>query len=109
MRSKLSIILIITSFLNVFSQNKKDDILGKWMATDKSVAVNVYKEGTGFKAKVIWFDEKLGSGSPMNSRVDGYDPDSTLRHRKIIGMDILEGLQFNSEKQRYENGKIYDA
>lgn len=109
MRSKLSIILIIISFLNVFCQNKKDDILGKWVATDKSVAVNVYKEGNAFKAKVIWFDERLGSGSPMNSRVDSYNPDSNLRHRKIIGMDILEGLQFNSEKQRYENGKIYDA
>ena len=98
MRSKLSIILIITSFLNVFCQNKKDDILGKWMATDKSVAVNVYKEGNAFKAKVIWFDERLGSGSPMNSRVDSYNPDSNLRPRKIIGMDILKGLQFNSEK-----------
>lgn len=109
MRFKLSLILLFFTFLNVFCQITKDAILGKWMATDKSVAVSVYKEGNSFRAKVIWFDERLGSGKPMNSRVDIYNPDISLRHRKIIGMDILEGLQFDTEKQRYENGKIYDA
>ncbi len=100
---------MFSAFLNVFCQNTKDEILGKWMATDKSVEVNVYKEGNAFRAKVIWFDERLGGGSPLNSRVDIYNPDINLRHRKIIGMDILEGLHFNTENQRYENGKIYDG
>ncbi|KQR93329.1 hypothetical protein ASG01_09025 [Chryseobacterium sp. Leaf180] len=92
-----------------FGQRSKDDILGKWMATDKSVAVNVYLEGNSFRAKVIWFDERLSKGKPMNSRVDSENPDVKLRHNKIIGMDVLEGLNFNAKNQRWENGKIYDA
>ncbi|WP_193812978.1 DUF2147 domain-containing protein [Kaistella flava (ex Peng et al. 2021)] len=86
-----------------------EDILGKWMATDKSVSVLVYKEGKAIRAKVLWFDEKLGNGQPINSRVDTRNPDPKLRNRKLIGMDILENLYFNTTKQRWENGKIYDA
>lgn len=96
-------------FLNTQAQISKDEILGRWKATDKSVAVNIYKEGNNFKAKVIWFDERLGSGTPMNTRTDSHNPDVSLRNRKVIGMDILKNLRFNSENQRWENGKIYDA
>jgi uncharacterized protein (DUF2147 family) len=96
-------------FLNTQAQISKDEILGRWMATDKSVAVNVYREGNSFKAKVIWFDERLGSGTPMNTRKDSHNPDPKMRNRKVIGMDILENLDYNSKDKRWENGKIYDA
>ena len=96
-------------FLNFSAQVSKDDLLGKWISTDKSVAVNVYREGNSFKAKVIWFDERLGSGTPMNTRRDSHNPDLALRNRKVIGMDILQDLDYNSEDKRWENGKIYDA
>ncbi|MFC6269721.1 DUF2147 domain-containing protein [Frigoriflavimonas asaccharolytica] len=91
------------------SQTKKDAVLGKWIATDKSVAVQVYRQGNDYQAKVIWFDERLGSGTPMNTRIDTHNPDEKLRSRKVIGMDILNGLSFNNENERWENGKIYDA
>lgn len=96
-------------FMSINAQNKRDDILGKWMATDKSVAVQVYREGDDFKAKVIWFDKNLGSGTPIGTRVDSHNPDARLRNRKILGMDILEGLNYNADKKRWEAGKIYDA
>ena len=101
-------------FLFLFSfctnaQTKKDDVLGKWISSDKSVAVQVYRQGNDFQAKVIWFDERLGSGTPMNSRHDTHNPDVKLRARKVLGMDVLNGLNFNSANQRWENGKIYDA
>ncbi len=95
--------------LNVFAQKTKDEILGKWMSTDKSVAVEVYREGNTFKAKVIWFDERLGNGKPMNERRDRQNPDPKLRNRKVIGMDILQNLDYNPQDHRWENGKIYDA
>ena len=79
------------------------------MSTDKSFAVQVYRQGNDFRAKVIWFDERLGSGTPMDSRHDTQNPNEKLRTRKVLGMDILNGLNFNSAKQRWENGKIYDA
>jgi uncharacterized protein (DUF2147 family) len=104
----ISLFLVLFS-TQIFAQTNKDDVLGKWISTDKSVAVQVYRQGNDFKAKVIWFDERLGSGTPMNSRHDTHNPDEKLRTRKVIGMDILNGLNFNSANQRWENGKIYDA
>lgn len=109
MLAKSSIIFFLFLFHCVIGQTKMEDILGKWMATDKSVSVLVYKEGKLIKAKVLWFDEKLGNGQPINSRVDSRNPDPKLRNRKLIGMDILENLYFNADKKRWENGKIYDA
>lgn len=105
------IILISLLFLSNFTtaQTNEDDVLGRWISTDNKVAVNIYKDGKNFRAKVIWFDEKLGSGKPMNSRVDEDNPDPSLRTRKIIGMDILEDLTYNSKNHRWQNGKIYDA
>lgn len=104
----ISLFLVLFS-TQIFAQTKKDDVLGKWISTDKSVAVQVYRQGNDFKAKVIWFDERLGSGTPMNSWHDTHNPDEKLRTRKVIGMDILNGLNFNSANQRWESGKIYDA
>lgn len=100
-------LLSLSIFAN--AQTNQDDVLGRWITTDSKAAVNIYKYGNNFRAKVIWFDDKSGSGKPMNSRTDEDNPDASLRNRKIIGMDILEGLSYNSQTKRWENGKIYDA
>ncbi|TXF74833.1 DUF2147 domain-containing protein [Chryseobacterium sp.] len=108
MHKTVSVLLLFLA-IQISAQTSKNDVLGRWISSDKSVAVNVYKEGNNFKAKVIWFDERLGSGTPMNTRKDTHNPEEDLRNRKIIGMDVLENLNYNSENQRWENGKIYDA
>lgn len=92
-----------------FSQSKADAILGKWMCTDKSVKVEIYKVNNDYRAKILWFNDKLGSGKPMNSRHDTANPNPKLRSRKIIGMEILSDLEYNAKKNMWENGKIYDA
>ncbi len=106
-KSSLFFLLFLCTTFN--AQSKMDDILGNWMAVDKSVKVQVYKEGGTFKAKVIWYDVKLGSGKPMHASVDSRNPNPKLRSRKIIGMQVLDGLHFNAATKRWENGKIYDA
>ena len=102
-------LILYFCFLNLGAQSKSDALLGKWLATDQSVAVEVYKQSGEYKAKVIWFDESLGSGKPMHPRTDFENPDPHLRKRKILGMQVLEGLEYNSAKNTWENGKIYDA
>ena len=102
-------LILYFCFLNLSAQSKSDALLGKWLATDQSVAVEVYKQSGEYKAKVIWFDESLGSGKPMHTRTDFENPDPHLRKRKILGMQVLEGLEYNSAKNTWENGKIYDA
>ena len=109
MRKKILIILLINFSLLNFAQKSGDAVLGKWIATDKSVAVEVYKISNQFRAKVIWFDENLGSGIPMEQRIDDENPNPKLRDRKILGLEILNGLTYDSNTKSWENGKIYDA
>ena len=45
----------------------------------------------------------------MHARTDYANPDPKLRDRKIIGMQILEGLVYNAQQHMWEHGKIYDA
>lgn len=100
-------LILITHYLK--SQITENAILGKWMADDKSVMVEIYKLGTEFHAKVLWFDERLGSGPPMNERRDVKNPNPALRNRKLIGMEVLSGLKYNPRNKCWEHGKIYEG
>ncbi|MBH1960771.1 MAG: DUF2147 domain-containing protein [Flavobacteriia bacterium] len=103
------VLILYFCFLNLNAQSKADHVLGKWLATDHSVAVEVYKLKGEYKAKVIWFDESKGSGKPMHTRTDFENPDPNLRNRKILGMEVLDGLVYNAKTKEWEHGKIYDA
>lgn len=102
-------LLFILFFSFNYAQSQADVVIGNWLSTDNAVAVEVYKSDGEYQAKVIWFDEKLGSGKPMNSRIDSENPNPKLRNRKIIGMEILHGLTYNQKQNTWENGRIYDA
>ncbi len=108
LRNLLLFLLISFSCLGK-AQVNENSVLGKWMATDKSVMVEISKNKQNYSAKIIWFDDRLGSGKPMHSRHDTANPNPALRNRKILGMDVLTGMIFNSKEKRWENGKIYDA
>ena len=109
MLKKTFIFIFYFSIFTLHAQVKADDILGNWMTVENSVAVKVYKLNNEYRAKVTWFDERLGSGKPMNLRHDTQNVDPELRKRKVIGMEILEGLTFNPETSSWENGTIYDG
>ena len=102
MFTKFFSILFLGFSLIFFSQTGGDLVIGHWLATDKSVAVNVYKHNGEYRAKVLWFDDRLGSGVPMEKRRDTDNPDPKLRTRKIIGMEILEGLKYDPRTNSWE-------
>ncbi|WP_448700362.1 DUF2147 domain-containing protein [Mucilaginibacter sp. AW1-3] len=86
-----------------------DQICGKWMSADKNLAVQVYKDGDDFKAKIIWFNDSDDKAHPMEERVDVSNPDKALRNRKILGMNVLENLVYDTKSNSWEKGIIYDA
>ena len=90
-------------------QPPSDQILGKWISTQGNVIVDVYKESDAFKGKVVWFKDTDDKSRPMATRTDIHNPDPALRDRKIIGMDVLTGLEYNNAQNRWEHGKIYDV
>ena len=109
MFSKIYAFIFLFSFSLFYTQTRGDRVLGTWLATDHSVAVGIFKSGSEYKAKILWFDPDLGSGTPLHTRLDHRNPKPELRKRKIIGMEILEGLVYNAKNQIWEKGKIYDA
>ncbi len=84
-------------------------IEGKWMSVENNLEVEVFKSGNEYKAIVVWFDDSDDKSQPMNQRCDSKNPNKALRNRKIIGLEIMHGLVFDSNEEEWENGTIYDS
>jgi uncharacterized protein (DUF2147 family) len=85
-----------------------DRVCGKWMSSENSLVVQVYKNGDRFKAKVVWFKDHPAA-IPMEECCDKHNPNPALRNRKLVGMDVLNGLKYDAESDSWEDGIIYDA
>lgn len=85
----IMILWMIFFGLASYAQSSPDAIVGKWLKTPKEdLVIRVYKAGTEYKGKIIKEKEALKN--------------------KWVGFIILEGLQYNSDKQTWKGGKIHD-
>jgi uncharacterized protein (DUF2147 family) len=83
-----------------------DAIIGKWMSAANDFQVEVYKDAQGkYAAKIIWF-KVITAGKTMNDILDKHNPNSQLRNRKWLGMQTLNGLEYDG-KNKWNNGHIY--
>lgn len=101
--------LLVFIFINssLYAQSASDRVCGKWESSEKNLVVEVYKVHDDFKAKITWFD--AGSEALMRACTDDNNPDKALRTRKVLGMDVLNGLIYDSKSNSWENGTVYDA
>ncbi len=97
------------SFCFAFSQEPSNRILGKWISVQGNVIVQVFKESNTYIGKVVWFKDTDDKSRPMSVRTDIHNPDINLQSRKILGLNVLDCLTYNSVSKRWENGKIYDV
>ena len=88
------------------AQTAPDVILGKWMTTTGNCMVEVYKQNQEFKAKILWFK---ATKKPMNEWTDDKNSNVALRKRKLLGMDVISGLHYDSDENQWVDGMIYDA
>lgn len=80
------------------------DVIGKWKLEDGSAIVEVYKNGDAFNGKIVWLSNPNGpDGKPATDR---NNPDSNLRSRQLMGLNMLSGLKASDGE--YSGGKIYD-
>ena len=107
MKPTLSMLLILVASSLTFGQKSDDRILGKWITEAGNCLVQVYREGSEYKAKILWFDVK--GKKPMNEWYDIKNPDMSLRSRKLVGMEVLQGLHYNPQDNEWIGGSIYDA
>ena len=85
-----------------------EKVCGKWQLNEEKLIVQVYKEGTEFKAKIVWFDDHDDS-KELDYWTDDNNPNPALRTRKLLGMNVLEKLTYNQQTNSWEDGMIYDA
>ncbi|QJD95554.1 DUF2147 domain-containing protein [Mucilaginibacter robiniae] len=109
----LSCFLIVAATLTIdaskLSALASDRICGKWMSEKKNCIVQVYRDGNDFKAKLVWFDDSDEPTKPMEARLDIHNPSKQLRSRHLVGMNVLENLEYHPKTDSWENGMIYDA
>jgi len=106
------LITTIFTIISIFSiaQNNPDAIIGKWISIpQKNLIVEVFKEKNEYKGKIVWFNDNDDKTKPMNTRLDDNNSDPNLRKRKVLGLEVLDNLVYNSKNNRWESGKIYDA
>ena len=101
-------IAILFNFITTTSlaQTTPDVILGKWITASGNCIVEVYKQNQEFKAKILWFK---ATKKPMDDWTDEKNSNIALRKRKLLGMDVVRGLRYNSDEKQWVDGMIYDA
>lgn len=88
---------------------KEEAILGKWMSSENNLEVEIFRSANEFKARICWFDDSDDPSEPLTKRLDSKNPDKSLRSRKVLGMEVLNGLTYNEKEEEWENGHIYDC
>ena len=99
--STLFLLFFFTSFL--VKAQSENAILGVWYNTEKTAKVEILKKGSVFIGKIVWLKDPNPGGKPA---VDKDNPDAKLKSRPLMGLNLLEGLKFDSGM--WEDGTIYD-
>ena len=103
---KLFFLLSLSIFTSALLRAQADKITGYWLTEEGTSQVRVYKAKDGqYYGKITWLDEPYENGKP---KVDDENPDPGLRNRPIMGLQILEGLEYSGKDKEWKNGTIYD-
>ena len=102
--------LIILFFLGVYAltsvAQKADKIVGVWWNEEKTTKIEVEKKDGKYIGTIVYMiPEKYENGEPPK---DDENPDPALRNRSIVGLQILNGFVYNSGKEEWKDGNIYD-
>ncbi len=102
--SLISTLLLLFLFTSVQVKAQSENaILGVWYNTEKTAKVEILKKGSPFIGKIVWLKDPNPGGKPA---VDKDNPETKLKSRPLMGLNLLEGLKFDSGM--WEDGTIYD-
>jgi len=79
-----------------------DKIVGIWVPAKGTSQVRIFKATNGkYYGKVEWLKED-------KEKLDVNNPDEKLRDKKVWGLMILKDFVYNTGKNRWEGGTVYD-
>jgi uncharacterized protein (DUF2147 family) len=102
--------LLILFFLGIYALSsyaqEADKIAGIWWNEEKTSKIEVEKKDGKYIGTIVYMiPEKYENGE---SPKDDENPDEALRSRPIVGLQILEGFEYDAKKKEWINGSIYD-
>lgn len=80
-----------------------EDVFGTWLTGDGDGWVTISPNGTGLSGTIAGSP----NDDPQRSTVDDKNPDPQLRSRKLAGLEIVSGFEFDGD-DRWTGGTIYD-
>nr|WP_321353502.1 DUF2147 domain-containing protein [uncultured Draconibacterium sp.] len=102
--------LVILFFLGVYAlagfAQEADKIVGVWWNDEKTTKIEVEKKDGKYIGTIVYMiPEKYENGQPPK---DDENPDPALRERSVVGIQILNGFEYDAKKEEWKNGTIYD-
>lgn len=101
----LFFLLSVVSFNKAHAQVNQDAILGIWETEEKDGRMEVFKEGTKYKARMLWGKNIVNKDG--SSKKDTNNPSVELRDRDIVGMTYIKDLKF--KKDTWDKGQVYNS
>jgi uncharacterized protein (DUF2147 family) len=103
---KLTLILLVGVYTLAGFAQEADKILGIWWNEEKTSKIEIEKKDGKYIGTIVYMiPEKYENGEPPK---DDENPDPALRDRSVVGLQILEGFEYDANDEEWENGKIYD-
>lgn len=102
--------LFILLFLGIYSlagiAQEAEKIVGIWWNEEKTSKIKVEKKDGKYIGTVVYMiPEKYVDGKPP---LDVENPDEKLQSRSVVGIQILDGFEYNAKDKEWKKGKIYD-
>jgi len=102
--------LVILFFLSIYTlagfAQEADIIVGIWWNEEKTSKIEVEKKDGKYIGTIVYMiPEKYENGAPP---LDDENPDESLRSRSVVGIQILNDLQFDAKKEEWKDGTVYD-
>lgn len=102
---KLLFAMLVVFSTPIFAQSA-DDITGIWWNDIKTSKIKIEKKDGKYIGTIVYIiPEKYVNGAPGK---DEKNPDSSLRNRSELNLQILSGLVYNASDKEWESGTIYD-
>lgn len=103
---KLVIFLFLGTYVFTGIAQEADKIVGIWWNDEKTSKIEVEKKDGKYIGTIVYMiPEKYENGAPPK---DVENPDESLRDRSIVGLQILEGFEYDAKKEEWKEGLIYD-
>ena len=102
--------LLFLLFLGFYSfagiAQEAEKIVGIWWNEEKTSKIKVEKKDGNYIGTVVYMiPEKYVNGKPP---LDDKNPDKELQSRSVVGLQILDGFEYDEKDKEWKNGKIYD-